>query len=73
MTSALETRALANAAYVNLFHVRWQECVKKGLRVIELARRVDDPQAEVNSRCWAAFALLCLGDSEAARLHMAAS
>jgi predicted ATPase len=68
--SALELRTLGNAIYVDISHLRWRECLEKSNRVIELAGKADEPQAEVNARCWGAYALATLVDSEGARRHM---
>src|SRR5438876_7898134 len=35
--AALERRTLANAAWVDVWHLRSQDCLEKGLRAIELA------------------------------------
>ncbi len=40
--AALERRTLANAAFVDAFHLRWQDCLTEGLRAIDLAQRVGD-------------------------------
>ena len=42
--TALEARALARAGTLDLRHLRWQESVDKALRVVELARDLDDPR-----------------------------
>ena len=53
--SALERRTLANAAFVDAFHLRWGDCLAKGLRAIELAQGAGDatprsPPAEPSHR-----------------------
>jgi tetratricopeptide (TPR) repeat protein len=67
--AGLELRTLAEAARVDGFQLRYQECLAKSLRAIELARRVDDLRSEVTARLEASSALGCLGDPEGARQH----
>jgi tetratricopeptide (TPR) repeat protein len=58
--------------YVDFFHRRYQETVEKGLRAIELARRADDLQAEVEARFWASNALMNMGNLQGAGEHATA-
>ena len=67
--TALEARALARAGTLDLRHLRWQESVDKALRVVELARDLDDPLSEWEARFTAAVILRVLGDPEGARVH----
>ena len=69
---ALEVRALPNYTMVDFWHLRWDETVANGLRVIELARRAADQLSEVSARFWVGQALLHIGDSEGSQPHAAA-
>ncbi len=62
-------RTLANAANVDGFHMRWREGLGKGLRAIELARNVDEPQAEMRALLWTAAALAATGEPRRAVPH----
>ena len=66
---ALEMRTLADAANVDLYESRWQECLSKALRSIELAQRTDEPYTEILARYSAALAQCALGDLEGLRLN----
>ncbi len=66
---ALEIRALANLADVQFHHLRWPEVSENGLRAIELARRVDEPEAENAARLYTTRALLYSGESGEAHKH----
>ena len=48
----LELRTLGNAATVNVLHCNYQESLEKSLRGLELARRVDNPRAELGVKHW---------------------
>jgi tetratricopeptide (TPR) repeat protein len=67
----LEMRTLAESAYVDIFHLHFQECLEKSQRAIELARRLDEPAAEMHGHIHAATSLMLMGDREGARLHAA--
>ena len=69
---ALEVRILAYASSVDFWHLRWQETVDKGLRVIEVAQRASNQLAEVSARMWVGVAFQSMGDSEKAELHASA-
>ena len=71
--AVLDMKALARAAYVDAHHLRLREGVEKGLKAIELARRVSDPLSEVMARFVVATAMYVMGDAEAATLHAASS
>ena len=71
--AALERRTLANAAFVDAFHLRWPDCLARGLRAIELAQHAGDPHTEIPARRAVAFALTATGEREQARLHTAAA
>ena len=64
--AALEVKALVNTTHVELFHLRWQECLDVGRRAIELAVRGDDAHGEMAARGWASRALVVLGRPEEA-------
>ena len=69
---ALEMRTLAESVRSDFAHLRYQECLEKGLRIIELAHRVDEPGAEVSARFSTARVLMIIGDLEEASRHGAA-
>ena len=69
---ALELRTLAQSSMVDYWHLRLDETVAKGLRVIELARRAADQLSEVSARFWVGQAMLRIGESEGAQPHAAA-
>ena len=60
----LEMQALANAADVAHYHLKRDEVVAKGQRVIGLARELNDPHAEVWPRWLVLFALVASGVPE---------
>jgi tetratricopeptide (TPR) repeat protein len=70
--AALERRTLANAAWVDVWHFRRQECLQRGLRAIELAGQAGDDQTEVNARRSIVWALTATGELEQIRAHVAA-
>jgi DNA-binding SARP family transcriptional activator len=69
--SSIERTALANAAMVDAFHLRWHDCVAKGSRAIELAREAADPKTEVPASRAVVFALTVTGERERARALIA--
>jgi DNA-binding SARP family transcriptional activator len=69
---ALERRTLANAAWVDVWHFRREECLEKGLRAIELASQAGDDQTEINARRSIVWALMATGEREQVRAHTAA-
>ena len=71
--AALLRKMLANAAFVDAFHLRFQDCLTKGLRATELAQSADDTHTEMASRRAAAWALAATGEGERARIHTAAA
>ena len=62
----LEMWALTWGASVDAYHLRWPESLKKELQAAELARRIDEPLAEVWARHWAVHAYHVLGDLQGA-------
>jgi len=70
---ALEIRALVDAARVDRFHLRYQECLIGNLKAIEMARLVDDPQAQVSAHYEASLALMYVGELLQAREHVKAT
>ena len=70
--AALERRTLANAAWVDVWHFRRQECLDKGLRAIELAGQAGDDLTEINARRSIVWALMATGEREQIRAHTAA-
>ena len=71
--AALELRTLASGCSLDVLHLRPEEGLVKALRAIELARRVDAPQAEVAARYYAAISLFTMGDFEEARRQAGAA
>jgi len=69
----LEMRTLAESAYVDIFHLHFQESLEKSQRAIELARRLDDATGEMHGHLYAAYSLMITGDRERARLHASGS
>ena len=63
----LEMRTLAQACYVDLFHLRFQECLERGLAVIGRVDGVDEPRSELTARYYVAPALCMIGDLERGR------
>ena len=67
---SLEGRTLAFAARVAGMHLRGQESLERSLQALQLAEKVDEPRAEIDSRVWATLtALMYLGDPKTAVLH----
>ncbi len=69
----LEMRALAQSSTVDFWHLRWEDAVAKGLRVIELASRVEDPISQASARRWVAITLINMGEPNRANPHAAAT
>ena len=68
----LEMETLANAAQVDLFHLRNQESSEKILRAADLIGRADDPRTEVAVHFYAALILRTVGDLDGGQRHGAA-
>jgi tetratricopeptide (TPR) repeat protein len=68
---ALEMRALAMSAQVDVWRANWRQCLEKCLRAIRLAENNDDPVSELRSRQLAVDSLLVLGEADAAEVHAA--
>lgn len=69
---ALERRALANAAFADVFHFRWGECLDRGLRAIQLSEQAGDLYSELTARRAVCWALRTTGDPAPAAAHAAA-
>ncbi len=65
----LEMQTLARGCSVEAYHLRFEESLQKGRKVIELANQIDDPVCEVTSRFFTAHSLWTKGDLEEARLQ----
>ncbi|MBQ12696.1 MAG: hypothetical protein CMJ45_14245 [Planctomyces sp.] len=65
----LETRALTDAGGLAYLHLHHKESLQMVLSAIELARRVDDPRAEVTARFYAVGAYYIQGELEEAGRH----
>jgi tetratricopeptide (TPR) repeat protein len=66
-------RALVNAQYVQMFHMRWDESRRSGLRAVELAVPAGDRRSEAAARGWLARAAAREGDLATARREVAAA
>ncbi len=71
--TALETRALVDAAHVDWFHTRWHECRERCEQAIPLALADTAQRPEMIARTWAARIAAIEGRLEDARLHATAS
>ncbi len=69
--AALERRTLASAAFVDAFHLRWDDCTRQGTRAIELSHPAGDLRNEMNALRLVAWALTARGERELARSHSA--
>lgn len=69
----LELRTLAYAIAVDHFDSRWQAVLTKGRRAMELARRIDDAQAESYAGYRISFALAFVGRADEAELEARAN
>lgn len=59
---ALEMRALVSAAYVDFFHRRYAESIRKGSDALAMAVAAGDLHAQVTARYWTACARRDTGD-----------
>jgi eukaryotic-like serine/threonine-protein kinase len=67
---ALERGTLARAAFVDAFHLRWQDCLAEGLRSIALAQEAGDLHSELFASRPVAWAFTAMGEREHARTHL---
>jgi tetratricopeptide (TPR) repeat protein len=67
--TALERRALALAARVDWWHMRWEQCVARSTRALELAQAADDQQTELYARSWLVRDAATRGSPAEARDH----
>jgi len=65
---ALQMRALTEAANVDLYHLRWQDCLQKCQDAIKLSAQAGDSHAEILALYTGALASFALGDLEDMRL-----
>jgi DNA-binding CsgD family transcriptional regulator len=70
--TVLEMRILSSAAPVDRSHLRFEECLEKSLRTVELARRSGDLYTEVGAHRLAANILTYQGDLGPAGSHASA-
>ena len=70
---ALELKTSVQAAYVDLYHLRWRAILDRSPRSIELVRLIDDPLLESTVHFLAAASLLVLGEQEEAERHATVS
>jgi ATP/maltotriose-dependent transcriptional regulator MalT len=66
---SLEIQTLSNAADVDWYQMNGPKVLEDSLRAIDLARSIDDAQAEAWPRFLAAFVSLAAGDPAQARRH----
>ena len=71
--SGLERKMLANAAFVDAFHLNFQDCLTRGLRATELAQHAGDLHTEMAAHRAVAWGLAAAGDCKQARFHTAAA
>src|SRR5262245_6757968 len=71
--AVFKRRTLHNAAFIDAFHLRWRECLAKGLPAVELARHAGDPGTEIPARRAVAFSLVATGEREQGRFHTSAA
>jgi DNA-binding SARP family transcriptional activator len=69
----LERRTLANAAFMDAFHLRWPECLERGLRAVQFAEDAGDAHSEMTARRAVAWALTATGQRQEARRHAEAA
>ena len=69
----LERRVLANAAFVDAFHLRWDDCLTRGSQAVEMARAAGDLERELPARRAVGWAMRATGEREQARTHAAAA
>jgi DNA-binding SARP family transcriptional activator len=69
--ATIARRTLANAAFVDAFHLEWRDCLVRGYRAIELALEADDPSTEIPARRAVVFALTATGEREQAHSLLA--
>ena len=70
---ALERRTLANAAWVDVWHFRPQDCLREGLRAIELGgQAASDEQHEIVARRSIIWALMGSGQRAGVAAHTVA-
>jgi len=69
----LEMQTLAASANVDFYHLRYRESVEKSMRVVELARLVNDPHFEMTAQLEALRTLNLLGESKRAEEHAGAA
>jgi DNA-binding SARP family transcriptional activator len=67
----LEQRALALAAFVDAFHLRWESCLTMGARAIAVPPSSADPGIEIQARRSVGWALAATGDLQEGKLQMA--
>jgi tetratricopeptide (TPR) repeat protein len=67
--ATLERRTLANAAFADVFHLRWDDCLDNGLRAIELSEQAGDLYSELTARRAVCWTLRTIGDPKPATAH----
>jgi hypothetical protein len=69
----LERRTLANASWVDVWHFRPEDCLRAGLRAIELVgHAASDEQPEIDARRSIIWALMGSGERQGVAAHTAA-
>jgi DNA-binding SARP family transcriptional activator len=67
--AALERRTLSNSAFVDVFHLRWEDCISKASHAIELAEATGDADTEMAAHRSLIFASVATGQRERALTH----
>jgi len=65
----VELPTLVSAAEVDAYHTRYEECVSKARRGVELASLVDDPLSEMLAHFWVFTPGLILGNMKVLSQH----
>ena len=67
---ALEVQSLAAVTSVHATHMRYDEVLASGLKLIELNKRVHDPRSEVSAHYFVVTSLVGNGELGAAKRHL---
>jgi len=67
--ASLEMWTLAHHSAVDCIHLHYQHGIENGLRAIELARQLNDPRTEIDTRLYVSIALMMTGKLDQAQQH----
>ena len=67
--SSLELQTLSFGCDVDGYHLKLAEAFEKGLRAVDLARRIDNPRAELMAHWWCFVSLSTVGNPNGAAGH----